>query len=190
VHSSRNKKGNKARHFVLGLSALEMLIVFAAIAIVVLISVPGSTQLLEKYRLKSAESSLIKSLELARMEAQKRSSTVIVCPSSNGHSCRRDNNWDHGWVVFSDGNGNGTVQDIELVESFPAPHERITIEAAGATKSRASFTSTGLLGDHDAMTGQFTICMKGSSAAPRLFEVEADGWIKQVPPENETCEIG
>ena len=111
------------------------------------------------------------------MEAMKRSSTVIVCPSSNGHSCRRDNNWDHGWVVFSDGNGNGTVQDIELVESFPAPHERIMIEAVGATKSRASFNSTGLRSDHDAMTGQFRICMKGSSAAPRLIEVEADGFL-------------
>lgn len=167
-----------------------MLIILAATAIVVMVSVPGSTLLLEKYRLKTTERSLLKSLELAKLEAQHRSSTVIVCPSSNGHSCRRDADWNHGWVVFSDGNGNGTVQDIELIESVTAPHERIVIRAAGATKSRASFTLTGLVSDHDSGTGQFIICMKDSGAAPRLVEIEADGWIKMMPPREELCDFG
>jgi type IV fimbrial biogenesis protein FimT len=189
LQSSNNKKGSRPRHIVPGLSVLEMLIILAAVAIVVLISVPGSTLLLEKYRLKTTEKSLLISLELAKVEAQRRSSTVIVCPSSNGHSCRRDQDWNYGWVVFSDGNGNGTVQDIELIDSVTAPHGRIRIEAKGATKSRASFTMTGLLSEHDASTGEFKICINGSGAAPRLIAVEPDGWVKLVPPENENCEF-
>lgn len=167
-----------------------MLIILTAIAIVALISVPGSTLLLENHRLKTTEKSLLNSFELAKMEAQLRSSTVVVCPSSNGHSCRRDDNWNYGWVIFSDGNGNGTVQDIELIQSITAPHERIRIEAAGATKSRASFTVTGLLGDNDTMTGKFKICMEDSTAAPRLISVASDGWVTVVPSRDETCAAG
>lgn len=189
MQSSKSKKSNRARHTFLGLSVLELLIIIAAIAIVAMIFVPGSTVLLEKHRLKTTEASLLRSLELAKMEAQLRASTVIVCPSSNGHSCRRDNNWNFGWIVFSDGNGNDTVQDIELIDSVTAPHEMITIEATGATESRASFNITGLLSNHESITGQFRICMKDSSAAPRLVVIESDGWVKIVPPQNANCEF-
>ena len=187
MQSKNNNTARSRQYPFLGLTGLELLIVLAAIAIVVLISVPGSTILIEKYRLKTTETSLLTSLELAKMEAQARSSTVIVCPSSNGHSCRRDNNWNYGWVVFSDGNGNGTVQDIELIKSVPAPHERIRIEATGATTTRASFTMTGLMGDNDAVTGRFKICMEESNADPRLVEVQTDGWITLVPLQDESC---
>lgn len=189
MKSNNKKSGNNPQRLILGLSVLELLIILAALAVVVLISVPGSTMLLEKYRLKTTETSLLNSLELAKMEAQLRSSTVVVCPSSNGHSCRRDNNWNYGWVVFSDGNGNGTVQDIELIKSVTA-HERIRIEAAGATRSRAAFTMTGLLSDHDAITGQFTICLKDSDATPRLVAIEPDGWVKMMPPQDASCDLG
>jgi len=177
-----------ARHF--GLSALEVLIFLAAIAIVVLISVPGSTLLLEKYRLKTTQNSLIDTLELAREEAHARNSTVVVCPSSNGNSCRRDNDWNFGWVVFSDGNGNGTVQDIELIKSFEAPPDRIKIEAEGATQSRAAFTTTGLLSHGDSLTGRFRICMNDSAAEPRVLEVRTDGWVQMVAPDNQSCGNG
>lgn len=190
MQSLNKKTKNKRRRIVLGLSALELLIILAAITIVIMISAPGATILLEKYRLKETEKSLLSGLELARMEAQLRSSVVVVCPSSNGHSCRRDNDWNYGWVVFSDGNGNGTVQDIELIKSFVAPNQRIRIEATGATTSRAAFTTTGLLSDHDALTGQFRICMDDSSAAPRLIEIHTDGWVTPILSNDESCETG
>lgn len=185
-----NKNGTRERRLAAGLSVLEMLIILAALAIVIMVAVPGSTLLLEKHRLKTTEKSLLNSLELAKLEAQQRSSTVIICPSSNGHTCRRDDNWNYGWLVFSDGNGNGTAQEIELIESVIVPHERILIQAAGATESRVSFTTTGLMSNNDSSSGEFRICLKGSSADPRTVSIEADGWVKVVPPGNDRCELG
>ena len=52
-----------------GLTVVELLIILAAIAIVVMISVPGSTVVLEHYRLKAASSNLVESLNLAKQEA-------------------------------------------------------------------------------------------------------------------------
>lgn len=188
--SLQRKGNNKRRNRVLGLSVLELLIVLAAITIVVLVAIPNSTVLLEKYRLKTTETSLLDGLELARTEARMRSTTVVVCPSSNGHSCRRDNNWNHGWVVFSDGNGNGTVQDIELIKAFEAPHQRINIEATGATESRAVFTATGLLSDQVNLSGRFKICMQDSIAPARMVEVEPDGWVNHIRLQDISCNAG
>jgi len=190
MQSLRKKRNIKRRNHALGISVLEVLIGLAAVTIVVLVAIPNSTVLLEKYRLKTTEASLLNGLELARTEAQLRSTTVVVCPSSNGHSCRRDGNWNHGWVVFSDGNGNGTVQDIELIKAFEAPHQRINIEATGATESRAAFTATGLLSDQIILSGQFKICMQDSIAPPRMVEVEPDGWVNHIRSQDESCKTG
>jgi len=173
-----------------GLSVLELLIVVAAIAIVVLITVPGSTMLLEKYRLKTSSTSLLDGLELAKSEAQLRSSTVKVCPSSNGHSCRKDGNWNYGWVVFSDGNGNGTVQDIELIRAFEAPNQKIRITAQGAVEKMASFNVTGLIGENGVQTGRFEICVRDSDSPPKILTVNAEGWVQLVAVHNESCLAG
>ncbi len=185
-----NKKGkrNRRRRSQRGLSVLELLIVFAAIAVVVLVAVPGSDMLLEKYRLKATFSKLSEGLELAKSEAHMRSSTVIMCPSSNGHSCRSDHNWNHGWIVFTDGNGNGTVQDIELIRAFEAPDQRISIVARGAVEATASFTMTGLVEQNNAQTGLFRICLQDSDAQPRVVNVDEEGWVQPVMVHEEVCD--
>lgn len=173
-----------------GLTVLELLIVFAAIAIAVLVTVPGSTILLEKYRLNSTSETLFSGLELAMSEAHLRNSTVIVCPSSNSHSCRSDGDWNHGWLVFSDGNGNGTAQDIELIRAFEAPHQKIRIVAKGAVETAASFTMTGLVEHNETQTGLFRICLQDSDDPPRVVNVNEEGWAHKVPAHNEVCDRG
>lgn len=173
-----------------GFTVLEVMITLAAIAIVVLVTVPGSNMLMEKYRLKTASGKLFSGLELARSEAQQRSITVMMCPSSNGHTCRRDGDWSMGWVVFTDGNGNGTVQDIELIKAFEAPHQSVNIMAQGAVQNRAAFTATGLNADNSDQTGKFQICLNGSETAPKIVKVDAEGWIRMVEVHEEVCEPG
>jgi type IV fimbrial biogenesis protein FimT len=182
------KTTRKQSHKSLGLTVLEMLIILAAIAVVVLVAVPGSGMLLEKYRLKATYSKLLGGLELAKSEAQKRASTVIMCPSSNGHSCRTDHNWNHGWLVFSDGNGNGTAQDIELIQAFEAPNQKIRIVAKRAVETTASFTLTGLVQQNGMQTGLFRICLQDSDAPPKVVNVNEEGWIEPVPVHEEVCD--
>jgi type IV fimbrial biogenesis protein FimT len=181
------KSTSKRRGEFRGLSVLEMMIGLAALGIVVLIAVPGSTLLLDKYRMKVASDAIITSLELAKSEASARSSKVILCPSSNGHTCRHDGDWSHGWLVFSDGNGNGSVQAIELIQAFDAPSEKIRISADGALKNWAAFTATGLVGDNDAESGQFQICLQDSNGSATLVTVDADGWVQKIPPRDKAC---
>lgn len=173
-----------------GLTVVELLIILSAIAIVVLISVPGSSMVLENYRLKSTSSDLVNGLSIAKGEAIKRGSTVRVCPSSNGRFCRTDGNWNHGWLVYSDGNGDGTVQEIEFIQSFQAPNPKVSIIATGAVKTIASFTATGMKQDNGLETGEFHICHRGAKGRSKIISVDQDGWVQTTPTLTGTAECG
>jgi Tfp pilus assembly protein FimT len=164
--------------------------VLAALAVVILVAVPTSTMAIQKYQLNRASADLLTSLTMAYDESVVRSSTVRVCPSSNGHTCRNDRNWDHGWLVFTDGNGDGAVQEFELLKAFPAPHPQVRIRADGAVESRASFTAAGLVGQNDVTQGSFLVCIADSDRAPRIVEIQADGMSAIRPAGTQSCQQG
>lgn len=173
-----------------GLTVLEVMIVLAAIGLVVLITVPTSGMFLEKYRLSTASGRLSSSLEMARSEAHVRGSTVRVCPSSNGETCRTDGNWNLGWLVFSDGNADGRAQDIERIRAYDAPHQQVSIRAEGAALTRVSFTMNGLVGEHGADSGSFRICYLQSDHDPTAVTIDADGWVVKGPAQGQACQQG
>jgi type IV fimbrial biogenesis protein FimT len=175
-----NSEGQPSRK---GMTLIEVLIILSAIAIVVLISVPGSSMVLEHYRLKSASGDLLAGLNLAREEAIKRSSTVRVCPSANGRFCRSDGNWDQGWLVYTDGNADGAVQEIELIQAFPAPSEQIHIVAGGAVAEAASFTVSGLMDHNRYVSGEFHVCHTGVESRGKTIQIDSDGWVQAFPIE-------
>ncbi|MDT8321026.1 MAG: GspH/FimT family pseudopilin [Xanthomonadales bacterium] len=171
-----------------GLSAIELMILIAVAGLIFLVSVPGSSWLLERSRINSASENLLTALNIAQQEAQARNSTVRVCPSSNGRTCRRDNNWALGWLVFSDGNADGEVQEIELLEVFEAPHQPIEIIASGGVRAVVSFTVAGLADSENARDGQFVLCYPGSRLRARTVVVNADGWVYLKPENSPACE--
>ena len=177
--SKTRRQDGRARHA--GMTVVELLIILAAIAVVAVISVPGSTMVLENYRLKSASTDLLSGLNLAREEAIKRNATVRVCPSTNGRFCRSDGDWDQGWLVFSDGNADGVVQEIELIRAFGPPSEQIHIVANGAVAQNAAFTLAGLVNQDLYAAGEFHVCHAGSESRGRTIQVDSDGWVQAFP---------
>lgn len=161
-----------------GLTVVELLIILAAIAVVAMISVPGSAVVLEHYRLKATSADLASSLNMAKEEAAMRNSTVKVCPSSNGRFCRNDGDWNHGWLVFSDGNGDGTVQEIELIEAVAAPSQKVHVVAVGAVQQVAGFTLAGLVPADGMEQGEFHVCHEGLNSRSKVVHIDADGWVE------------
>jgi type IV fimbrial biogenesis protein FimT len=172
------------------MTAIELLMWLAVAAVVLLIAIPGGSMLIERHRLKSASADLISSLYLARSEAQVRASMVKVCPSADRRTCRTDGDWSKGWLVFSDGNGDGIVQEIELLESFEAPGKNVQIRASGAARDRAAFTATGLVRDHGSARGRLALCPKGRGSGSQVISIDADGWVRMEPSDRTACETG
>lgn len=174
------------------MTAIELLIIVAVIGLLLLVTVPGSSMLIERYRLNAASNDLARGLSLARSEAIQRGSTVRLCPSVDGQACRTDSDWSQGWLVFSDGNADGNVQEIELIEAFDGPAEEIRIIALGAVQQGAAFTLAGLMGDVDTSSpngGEFLVCYVGSSASAKSVVIDKEGWVNVIPSGTTGCGV-
>lgn len=100
-----------------GFTLLELLITITVLGLVLGIGVPGFRDLVLNNRQASAVNELVTALQVARSEAITRNiaapMTVSVCASNDGTSC--SGTWADGWIVFTDGNGDGAFASGDLV---------------------------------------------------------------------------
>ncbi len=100
-------------HKNMGFTLVELMITIAIVGIIVGFGIPGFQEMIRKNRASSTANELISTLNLARSEAIKRGQIVTVCKSANvtdaTPSCSADANWNQGWLIFVDINGNGAI---------------------------------------------------------------------------------
>jgi type IV fimbrial biogenesis protein FimT len=97
---------------ILGFTLVELLVTLTVAAILLASAVPAFRDMIQNNRIAVQANAMVGALNLARSEAVKRGVTVQVCKSSNGATCVAGaGNWQIGWIVFSDINGNG-VPDV------------------------------------------------------------------------------
>lgn len=86
------------------------MVVVALVAVLASLAVPSFRTFLVKRTVQAAADAMITDLRYTRSEAIKRSARVSLCQSANGTSCAGPGGgWIDGWIVFTDGNGNGAV---------------------------------------------------------------------------------
>lgn len=90
-----------------GLTLIELMVTLTVLGIMVAIGVPQYQGMMETNRMAGSINSLASDLKLARTEAAKRSQVVTICASADGQNCSGNNNWETGWIVFSDQNRLG-----------------------------------------------------------------------------------
>lgn len=98
-----------------GATLLELMVVLAISAILLGIGIPSFAAFTSNSRLASATNELVSSLHLARSEAIKRNSRVVLCSSATGTSCAASGGWHQGWLVFHDVNNNAALDSGEAV---------------------------------------------------------------------------
>jgi type IV fimbrial biogenesis protein FimT len=98
-----------------GWTLVEMLGVLAITATLVSLAAPSMTAMLESVQVGSASNSFLSGLYLARSEAIKRNSPVVLCKSADGVSCAAAGGWEQGWIIFHDSNNNGVRESSETL---------------------------------------------------------------------------
>ncbi len=98
-----------------GFTLVEMIVVLSIIGIVVVIAVPSFSSFIQSNRLATTANDFVSCLNLARSEATTRGVTVTVCKSSNLMACETSGAWDQGWIVFTNPNKDGVVDDTDIV---------------------------------------------------------------------------
>jgi type IV fimbrial biogenesis protein FimT len=139
-----------------GFTLVEAMMVLLIASIVIAIASPPLQDAIASNTLATRSAEFYTALVTARSEALKRNVPVAVCKSADGVSCTTSGGWEQGWIVFPDGDGNGSQSAGET-----ALHNGLGLD--GGYSLRAVGTGTGdqvtFYGDGSASAaGTFVFC--------------------------------
>jgi len=164
------KKLNKPSNiFIHGFTIIELMVTLAVLGIVLGVGIPAFQDLIRNGRVTSQINQTIGLVSYARSEAAKRTATTItVCGSTDEVTCDTAN-WESGWLVMSDVDGDRTLDagdgDV-LLRVGPALSGGNTLRTLGfGNTGFIQFDSAGSPGS----AGTFTLCDdRGATEAKAL----------------------
>lgn len=120
-----------SRRRIRGFTLLELMITIAIAAILISLALPSFQGVMRANRVSTATNELLASLSLARSEAIRNTRGAGICASADGTSCGAD--WNSGWLVWSDMNGNGAVDADETVVRYTQGKGSTTLTGTAST---------------------------------------------------------
>ena len=119
----------------LGFTLIEVMIALAIVSILITFAVPSMRDMLVNNRLQGASSDLVADISLARGTAAAKGQRVTICQSSDSATCTAGSTWQSGWIVFVDGNSNGTFESANdtLIKAHQATSANVTVAPYNTT---------------------------------------------------------
>lgn len=143
-----------------------------AIAGIVTGGAPAMQNLVHEQRLVTHVNQLFGDIQLARNEAIKRTTTVVLCKSGDGAACSSTGDWQNGWLVFVDSDDDRTVDVNEPVIRVQQPlGNTVTLKfsAFGSNRYLTYFPS-----GESKKNGTFIFCdPRGASNARAILVTQA-----------------
>ncbi|MHA7841459.1 MAG: GspH/FimT family pseudopilin [Gammaproteobacteria bacterium] len=126
-----------------GFTLMELLVTLTIIGIVAALGFPTLRYFIQNNRAMSLSTTFISDLAYARSEAVRQGKTISICASANTEQTACGTEWQNGWIIFLDPNGDGTLGSLNnrlRVHETLAPGTKIS-----AANSRITFSSSGFL---------------------------------------------
>jgi type IV fimbrial biogenesis protein FimT len=163
MQSMRNRRPTAASGFTL----IELLVALAIGTVLLCLAVPLYLDWIAAEEQMNEAQHLANSMNRARAAAINSGLRVNLCQSAGGRTCVPAGNWEGGWILFIDSNGDGQVDPGETVLWTEEPAVTgITMTANAPLRHYVSYTSYG----HARMLngalqmGTFTVCRRGRKA--------------------------
>ena len=145
-----------------GFSLVELAITVFVLGIVLGISIPMFTGVVNGNRLTANANELVAAIQSARAEAIRQNMRTSLCESDDGATCAGTSPW-QGWIVFADANGNGIADAGEVVRAGTIEAPVLVIPSANiaGANNRITFRADGLAYDNGnaLMEGNLRVCL-------------------------------
>ena len=128
-----------------GFTLLELIIIIGILGITMAFAAPGLSTMIANNRISSDINEFVAALQFAKAEAAARINPVSICKrNAAGTGCVAGGDWQQGWIVFSDDNGDAAVDAGELVLlSHEALDARITFGGTAGVSTSITYQPSG-----------------------------------------------
>jgi type IV fimbrial biogenesis protein FimT len=170
----------KIEQHAIGFTVLECLVVLSLLAILLTQGVPALRDYGLRQRMSAAMHALHSHLALARNDAVRSGVDIVVCPGHKSSGCRADSNWDSGWLVFEDSNGDHVYQSGEDLLATEPGLEHMMIRSNGGRRY-VRFVANG---SSPGSNSSISFCdLRGSSSARKLVISNLGRIRREAAPE-------
>lgn len=153
------------------------MVTISVAAVLIAVGVPGMQDFVRNNRRAAEVNALVAALQFARSEAVARNRLVIVCPSADGASCAATTEWEDGWIVYDDLNGDGVVDAAavppEILRAEAGPDVmtvRSDFQALSYRPNGRIWTNPGA-----GSSGDFTFCDSRGASEARVVQLDVSG---------------
>jgi type IV fimbrial biogenesis protein FimT len=157
-----------------GVTLIELLVAMSVLTILLAVGVPSFSQFTANTRLNSYANTMFSHLALARSEAIKRNTRVVICKSPDGSTCAGSGNWNQGWIVFADLDNSGSINGGEqIITAMPALSTGFSFSGNTHVSSYISYDALGMtkLTSGGFQSGTMTLCPAAPAVAGNGREI-------------------
>jgi type IV fimbrial biogenesis protein FimT len=158
-----------------GFTVIELMIAVALSAILLSMAVPAMNTFVSNSRQTGTVNDFLASMHMARSTAITMNTRVTVCPSSDAQNCEAVS-WDEGWIVFTDGDSDQSVDVGETMVSTSAGGDGLSI-ASAEFGDFLMFRPNGraMNATLNENSGQFTVCDHRGASHAKVLIVDLSG---------------
>ncbi|PWG65272.1 GspH/FimT family pseudopilin [Spiribacter halobius] len=162
-----------------GFTLVELMVTLAVAAILLSVGVPSFQALIRDNRLTGANNELVTAINAARSEAVRQGVTMTLCASTDASSCG-GSDWDGGWLLFADADGDGTRDASEsILRSQASAPTGVAISTTGFGSAGAiQYMASGFIAGAD--EGSFVFCDDRGAGEARAINLNASGRPSQA----------
>ena len=179
-----------------GFTLIELMMTLSIAAILLTVAVPSYITFTKNSRITAQTNKLVSAISMARGEASKRGTRVVMCRSDevgeadpdcsgNGGTSR---DWSNGWLLFAVGTNRVTPlydpsKDDVLIGQFES-ESNVFIKTASANDKNLEFNPDGTTNESGS-TAKFAICDDRGTSKGKLIQVSPVG--RPTSADADTC---
>lgn len=170
---SRMRSRGVSRHLSRGFTLVELAITVAVLAVLLGLSAPLFTAMVNGNRLTGNANELVAAVLIARSEAIRGNVRTALCQSTDGATCSNASPW-QGWIVFADADGDNLVDAGEIVRAgiIEAPVRVLTSPNVTNANARITFRADGLAyAGNNLLEGNLRVCLPVTNPALNVRDV-------------------